>query len=129
MKTILLISAMIIATLVSAQETVKIYEVPDGIQPPIGEWYVVEGEDYDGVFYMDFESEEDMMIQLELSLSELGTAYEFRNLVDMGDGVFYYEWEGVNYDENGEEVAAHMAYMFIEEDDTFHRLSLQYFEK
>lgn len=126
MKTILFLTAIIVSTLICAQETVKIYEVPDGIQPPIGEWYVVEGEDYEGMFYMDLETEEDMMIQLERTLAELGTSYEFKNLVDMGDGVFYYEWEGVNYDENGDEVAAHIAYMFIEDDNTFHRLSVQY---
>ena len=128
MRAIIFLAAAFIATSLSAQETVTIYVVESQIQPPINEWYVMSGEEEDNIFYMDFESKVDAEIQIDLSLSEMEVDFESGSLQDMGDGLFYIEWNGVWHDSEGNDVNAYFVYMFSENNADFHRIAVQYLQ-
>ena len=126
MRAIIFLVAAFIATSLSAQETVTVYVVESQIQPPINEWYIMEGEKDDNIFYMDFESKADAEIQIDLSLSEMDADFDSGSLRDMGDGLFYIEWNGIWHDSEGNDINAYFVYMFSQNNADFHRIAVQY---
>jgi len=126
MKAIILTAAILMTTCLSAQETLTIYVVESQIQPPMNEWYILDGEQEDNIFYMDFETKADAETQIDLSLEEMDADFDSGTLVDMGDGIFYIEWNGVWHDADGNDVNAYFVYMFSENNADFHRIAVQY---
>lgn len=124
MKAVIFLAAALIATSLSAQSTV--YIVQSSIGPPLNEWYVLEGERDDNVFYMDFDNRDSAEVQIDMSLFEMDADFDSGNLVDLGDGLFYLEWNGVWYDSDGNDIAAYFVYMFSDINPNFHRISVQY---
>ena len=125
MKTILFLAAAFITTSLSAQEEVTVYVVDNQLNPPTEEWYVIENDPYEGTIYMDFEDGEHALTQIDSTLAQFGTSFEFGNTVSMGDGLFYMEWDGMWVDENGNEVVVYFTYMFSENNPNFHRIAYQ----
>lgn len=124
MKAVFFLAAALIATSLSAQSTV--YIVQSSIEPPLNEWYLLESEKDDNVFYMDFDNKESAEVQIDMSLGEMDADFDSGNLVDLGDGLFYLEWDGVWHDSEGNDVAAYFVYMFSNNNPNFHRISVQY---
>lgn len=124
MKAVIFLAAALIATSLSAQSTV--YIVQSSIEPPLNEWYLLEIEKDDNVFYMDFDNKESAEFQIDMSLGEMDADFDSGNLVDLGDGLFYLEWDGMWYDSEGNDVAAYFVYMFSNNNPNFHRISVQY---
>lgn len=124
MKAVIFLAASLIATSLSAQSTV--YIVQSSIEPPLNEWYLLESEKDDNVFYMDFDNKESAEVQIDMSLGEMDADFDSGNLVDLGDGLFYLEWDGIWHDSEGNDVAAYFVYMFSNNNPNFHRISVQY---
>lgn len=127
MKTILILSFLLSATIVCSQDTAKIYEVKYGHEAPIGEWYVITGnKEYEHVFYMDFKIKEELEIQLDALIEDLDINYEDHELIDEGDGYPYFYWVGVAYDEAGNKIDAFLRYQYSVNDPTYHLITLEY---
>jgi hypothetical protein len=124
MKTVIFLAAVLTTTSLSAQSTV--YIVESSVEPPLNEWYMLEREKDDAVFYMDFDNRESAEFQIDMSLSEMDADFDSGNLVDLGDGLLYLEWNGVWHDSEGNDVAAYFVYMFSNNNPNFHRISVQY---
>lgn len=124
MKAVIFLAAALISTSLSAQETV--YIVESSIEPPLNEWYALESEKDESIFYMDFDNRESAEVQIDMSLVDMDADFDSGNLVDLGDGLFYLEWNGVWYDSEGNDIAAYFVYMFSDINPNFHRISVQY---
>jgi hypothetical protein len=126
MKTIIFLAALTSLSIVTAQDTAHVFIVEDQLNVPLNEWYVFEKEVDENIYYMDFDNAVDAEIQIDKSLSEMDAIFESGTLVDLGDGLFYIEWDGVGYDEEGNEYPAYFVYMYSSNNPYFHRISVQY---
>ena len=126
MRAIIFSVAILTSLTASAQDTATIYIVENQFSVPLEEWYVLEGEENDNMFYMDFEDREHAEIQIDSTLNDIDADFDSGTLVEMGDGLFYIEWDGYMYGEDGNRYSAYFVYMYSENNDKFHRISVQY---
>ena len=127
MKTLIFSATLTVASCLTAQTEVIIYNVRMNEHKPIGEWYLlVDEKDYEGVYNIDFTDENLAEEQINSTLEELGTSMEFGNLVEHVDGFYYYEWDGLGKDLKGNPAPAYVTYMMNRNDPNFFRISIYY---